>query len=94
MRIIKLLFWLVVTAAFVWFGTTVRLGRRTLFGHLVAIARTDEAKELAEGTKEEAGKVAERMRRDLAGDGGAPQEKLDDKDRADLKKLLKEKAKK
>jgi hypothetical protein len=88
------MFWLVVTAAFVYFGTTVQLGKRTLFGHLVAIARTREAQDLADGTKEEAGKVAERMRRDLAKDGGAPAEQLDDKDREELRKLLKEKAKK
>jgi hypothetical protein len=64
------MFYLVLFAAAVWFATTVPLGRLTLFEHLVAIGRTKEAQELADGTKEEAEKVAERVKRDLAHDGG------------------------
>jgi hypothetical protein len=91
-RIFRWLFWTVALSALIWFGTTVRLGRRTLFGHLLAIARTPEAKDLADGTKEEAEKVAERVKRDLHADAGAPSEKLDEADRRALRKLVQEKA--
>jgi hypothetical protein len=37
---------------FVWFGLTVDLGERTLFGHLRAIGGSDEAQELWSGTKD------------------------------------------
>jgi hypothetical protein len=39
-------------AAVVWFGVTVELGQRTLFGHLRAIGGTAEAHQLWDGTKE------------------------------------------
>jgi hypothetical protein len=39
-------------AAVVWFGVTVELGQRTLFGHLRAIGGSNEAQELWAGTKE------------------------------------------
>jgi hypothetical protein len=68
--IVRFLFSLMVLAVVVWFATTVPLGKRTLWGHLRAIAGTQEAKDLAEGTAEEAHKVAERMRQ-LRLDGGA-----------------------
>jgi hypothetical protein len=65
------LFYLLLGAAAVWFSTTVPLGKHTLFGHLVAIGRTKEAHELAEGTEEEARHVAEKVRNELSRDGGA-----------------------
>lgn len=39
-------------AAVVWFGVTVELGQRTLFGHLRAIGGSDEAQQLWAGTRE------------------------------------------
>jgi hypothetical protein len=42
--------------AFVWFGLTVDLGDRTLFGHLRAIGGSQEAQDLWSGTK---GKVTD-----------------------------------
>jgi hypothetical protein len=39
-------------AALVWFGVTVDLGNRTLFGHLRAIGQSDEAQQLWSGTKD------------------------------------------
>lgn len=71
MGLFKWLFYLLVFAAVAWFATSVPLGKRTLWGHLVAIGRTKEAKDLAEGTEEEARRIAEKMREELARDGGA-----------------------
>lgn len=39
-------------AAVVWFGVTVELGDRTLFGHLRAIGGSHEAQQLWDGTKD------------------------------------------
>ncbi len=64
-RLIRFLFSLAVTAAFLWFAVSVPLGKRTLWGHLRAIFSTPEAKDLAEGTRQEAEKVAERVRQEL-----------------------------
>jgi hypothetical protein len=69
---IRLLVRLVMLGCFLWFATTVPLGKKTLWAHLSAIFATPEAKELAAGTKEEALRVAERLRRGEGGrDGGA-----------------------
>ena len=43
-------------AALVWFGVTVDLGDRTLFGHLRAIGNSKEAQQLWDGTR---GKVTD-----------------------------------
>jgi hypothetical protein len=61
-RLIRLLISVAMTAAFVWFAVTVPLGKHTLWGHLVAIFSTPQAKDLAEGTREEAHKVVDRIR--------------------------------
>src|SRR3954467_7742126 len=53
---------LAMLAAFVWFAVTVPLGKRTLGGPLHAIFATQEAQDLAEGTKEEAEKVARKVK--------------------------------
>lgn len=66
---IRFLFSLVIFAIVVWFAVTVPLGSRTLFGHLRAIGQTEAAHELAEGTKQEARKVAERL---LSGPDAGP----------------------
>jgi hypothetical protein len=50
-RLLTLCFSLACLLAFVWFGVTVDLGERTLFGHLRAIGTSREAKDLWEGTK-------------------------------------------
>jgi hypothetical protein len=87
-RLIRWLAWLVCFAGFVWFGSTVKLGRRTLFGHLSAIFHSREAKDLADGTKEEAHKIAERLREP------SPKPALDpvtEKDRDSLDKLVEKK---
>ena len=63
--------------AFVWFAVTVPIGKRTLWGHVHAIFATQEAKDLADGTKEEAEKVARKVKeelrpRDMAGSVAPP----------------------
>ena len=55
----------VMLFAFVWFAVTVPLGKRTLWGHVSAIFATQEARDLADGTKEEAVKVAQKVKAEL-----------------------------
>jgi hypothetical protein len=64
-RLVRLFVSLAMTAAFVWFAVTVPLGKHTLWGHLLAIFSTPQAKDLADGTREEAHKVADRVREEL-----------------------------
>ena len=63
--LVRFLFSLVVLAAFIWFAVTVPIGKRTLWGHVHAIFGTQEAKDLADGTKEEAEKVAQKVKEEL-----------------------------
>lgn len=70
MFLFRWLFTLLFLCAVLWFATMVPLGKRTLWGHLRAIFATQPAKDLAEGAKEEARKVAERLR-DEGKPGGA-----------------------
>ena len=63
--LIRLLISLAMLAAFVWFAVTIPLGKRTLWGHTRAIFGSQEAKDLAEGTKEEAEKVARKVKDEL-----------------------------
>ena len=49
LRLLKFLFWLASMSALFYFAATVPLGRRTLIGHLRAIAATPEARDLADG---------------------------------------------
>jgi hypothetical protein len=68
-RLIRWLFSLALLSVVAWFALTVPLGKRTLFAHLRAILATQEARELADGTKEEAERVVGRVRRELGKDG-------------------------
>jgi hypothetical protein len=61
--VIRLLLWLVIAATFVVCGSTVKLGKRTLFGHISAIWNTDEAQDAKEGIKEKAGPVMDKVER-------------------------------
>ena len=56
---------LVFFAAFIWFAVSVPLGKHTLWGHLHAIFATQEAQDLADGTKEEAAKVVHKVAAEL-----------------------------
>ena len=74
LRIIKLLCSVALLAAFVWFGTTVNLGERTLFGHISAIGRTKESQDLVRGTADRAKPLVDNVRRRIgsSADAGAP----------------------
>ena len=71
-RLIRFFVSLAMTAAFVWFAVTVPLGQLTLWGHLRAIFGTQEARDLAQGTREEAERVADRVREELHRDMSPP----------------------
>jgi hypothetical protein len=45
---IRTLIWLLVVGALIFFGATVNLGKRTLFGHIANIWSSDEAHEMRE----------------------------------------------
>jgi hypothetical protein len=51
LRLLKLVLLLGLVAGFIWFGSTVELGRRTLFGHIRNIWQTHESQELVDGAK-------------------------------------------
>lgn len=54
---------LVAVVALTWCGATVKLGKRTFFGHVGAVGSTDEAQDMKEGVKEKAGPAAEKLKR-------------------------------
>jgi len=73
-RLLRLAFWTVVVVGLVYFALAVPLGKRTLAGHLVAIWRSPQGRELREGTREAATPLLEKARRGaaaLSADGGA-----------------------
>jgi hypothetical protein len=86
--IIRFVFSVVIFAIVVWFVTSVPLGRLTLWQHLRAISSTQEVKDLTDGTKQEARKVAERLlQKDAGAPDLAPSRPLDDLDGRDRKSL-------
>ena len=96
-RLLKLCVALAAFCAFAWFGTTVQLGDRTLFGHLRAIAQTKESQELVDGTKRAAEPLVDGVKRRVTGAppvaaapdaGAAPQEKVSAADRRQLRRII------
>jgi hypothetical protein len=79
-----------------WWGLTVPLGQRTLFGHLSAIGQSRESQDLVKGTKEKVGDLKKR----IAGDEVAkveksekagvvaPQERLTKADRKEIRHFI------
>src|SRR5512140_596365 len=59
-RFLKLVVYLALLVGFVWFGSTVELGNRTLFGHIQNIWKTHESQELMDGAKGKVGDLVER----------------------------------
>lgn len=57
--------WLVGFAAFLYFAVTVPIGRHTLWGHIIRIAGTPEAKELGSDVKGAARDAADRAKKEL-----------------------------
>ncbi len=60
LRLLRLIFVLGGFAAMIWFGTTVKLGDRTLFEHIQAIWKTPASQELVRGTKDKMGDLVDR----------------------------------
>jgi hypothetical protein len=61
--VIRFFITLVIIVALVVAGATVKLGKRTFFGHVSAIWKTDEAQDMKEGIKEKAAPAAEKLER-------------------------------
>jgi hypothetical protein len=59
-RLLRFLFYLAAILGFVWFGATVELGNRTLFGHIQNIWNTHESQELVDGAKGKVGSLVDR----------------------------------
>ena len=78
-RLLKLCVALGGFIAFAWFGSTVKLGSRTLFQHLRAIGQTKESQELVDGTKEAASPLVDGVRRRIAGSAATPTDNKNDK---------------
>ena len=91
-RLARFLFSLVLFCVVVWFAVTVPLGKRTLWGHLRAIFKSQEVKDLEEGTKREAKRVAESLRHSVRPDAGHPPlDPIDGPERKRLDKLVRDK---
>jgi hypothetical protein len=56
--VIKLLFYLALAVGLAYCGATVKLGKRTFFGHVKAIWATEEVQDLKNGVEEKAGPAA------------------------------------
>jgi hypothetical protein len=78
-KLIKLFIGVVSLGAFVWWGLTVPLGERTLFGHLSAIGQSRESQDLVRGTKQKVGDLKKR----IAGDEPAKVAKVDKTDKVE-----------
>ena len=63
MRLIRGLISLAILGLFIYLGATINLGRRTLFGHIANVWRSEEAAELREDVGDTAGPVIDRARR-------------------------------
>jgi hypothetical protein len=78
-KLVKLLVGVVGLGVFAWWGLTVPLGERTLFGHFSAIGSSKESQELVRGTKEKVGDLKKR----IAGDEVAKVDKADKADKGE-----------
>lgn len=65
MRFLRFLFGCLMLAICLYFAATVRIGKYTLLGHIVRIASTPEAKDLADGTKQAVKNAAERVKKEV-----------------------------
>ena len=60
---IKLIVYLAIIVAIVWFSVTVKLGTKTLVEHVRAIWHTSEVQDLKHGVEDTAGPAVDRVRR-------------------------------
>lgn len=59
----RTILWIVVIAAVLYFGATVKLGERTFFGHIKNIWSSDETQDMVKGIKESSGPMVDRVQR-------------------------------
>lgn len=62
---IKLIIFLALALGLGYCGATVKLGKRTFFGHVRAIWHTEEVQDLEQGVKETAGPTVHRVERGI-----------------------------
>jgi len=73
---IKLIVTLAIIVGLAYCGATVKLGKKTFFGHVRAIWATEEVQDLKNGVEEKVGPAADRVKRgvnagiEAAEDGG------------------------
>ena len=60
---IRLIIFLVLAIGLAYVGATVKLGKRTFFGHIRAIWATEEVQDLKHGVEEKAGPAVEKVKR-------------------------------
>jgi hypothetical protein len=63
--VIRLVIFLALAGALAYCGATVKLGKRTFFGHVRAIWHTEEVQDLKEGVKDTAGPTMNRLERGI-----------------------------
>jgi hypothetical protein len=61
--LLKFFIFLAMIAVLVWFGSTVKMGKYTLFGHVSRIWHTEEAQDLVKGARETAGPAVKKVKR-------------------------------
>ena len=87
LTLLRWAFWLLAFGALAYVAATVPLGSKTFVEHVRAIGETKAARDLATGTRDKAGEVAERMRHELQGapatsEGRAPRREAPPAERA------------
>jgi hypothetical protein len=71
-RLSRMVFSTAILLVVAYFAVTVPIGKYTLWGHLVRIARSPEAQDLATGAKETAKDAARRAQRELEAQKDGP----------------------
>jgi len=72
---IRFLVFLLLAGALAYCGATVKLGKRTFFGHIQAIWETEQVQDLKQGVQDKAGPAARELKNkvhDLTADDPAP----------------------
>ena len=62
---IRLIVYLALAIALAYCGATVKLGRRTFFGHVRAIWATEEVQDLKKGVEDKAGPTVDRVKKGI-----------------------------
>lgn len=58
---IRLFLWLIIAIALTVCGATVKLGKRTFFGHIMAIWKTEEVQDFKKGVEDKAGPALDEL---------------------------------